>query len=260
MLLYIKNRKSACQDVVREEKVKMRVVKRTLVYLMILCLVVGNINVIPADAAKKTVKATAVTLNKTSYTLKKGKSVTLKATVKPKNAANKSLVWSSSNKKVATVSQKGKVTAKKNGKATITVKIKNNKKLKATCSITVGTPVSKVSVKSSKVSLYVGDSYQIKTTVTPSKATNKKVSYSSSNKKVATVDSKGKIKAKAAGSATITVKAKDGTGKKAAVKVTVKKKTLVTKVSVTASKKVLTVGETLTLKAAVSPKMLLIRL
>ncbi|MBQ9014992.1 MAG: Ig-like domain-containing protein [Firmicutes bacterium] len=68
--------------------------------------------------------------------MKKGKKKTLKATVSPSNAANKAVTWKSSNKKVATVTSKGVVKAKKKGKATITVTTKDGKK-KATCKITV---------------------------------------------------------------------------------------------------------------------------
>ena len=72
----------------------------------------------------KTVKQAvkSIKLNKTSATLKKGKSLTLKATISPSSANNKAVTWSSSNKKVATVSSKGVVTAKKKGTAKITVK------------------------------------------------------------------------------------------------------------------------------------------
>ena len=81
-----------------------------------------------SQAAKKAIK-----LNKSSVTIKKGKSITLKATTSKKKAKIK---WSTSNKKVATVTQKGKVTGKKPGKAIITAKIKGTSK-KATCRVKV---------------------------------------------------------------------------------------------------------------------------
>lgn len=61
----------------------------------------------------------------------------LKATVGPKSAGNKTVKWTSSNKKVATVSASGLVTAKKKGKVTITVKAKDGSKKFAKCTITV---------------------------------------------------------------------------------------------------------------------------
>ena len=105
-----------------------RVMKTILAMSMILCLAVGNMTVAQAAGSKKTVKATSVVLNKSVYTLKKGGTVKLKATIAPKKATTRTLLWSSSNKKVATVDKAGKVKAKKNGKATITVKVKSTSK------------------------------------------------------------------------------------------------------------------------------------
>ena len=100
-----------------------RNVKQMFLVFLVLCLffVVG----IDTFAASK--KAKSVTLNHKEYTVKNGKSVKLKATVSPKNSKNKKIEWSSSNKKVATVNSKGKVTAKKQGTAKITAKVKGTK-------------------------------------------------------------------------------------------------------------------------------------
>lgn len=87
--------------------------------------------------APKNIKVTKVSLNKTKKTLKKGKTFTLKATVKPSDATNKKLKWTTSNKKVATVTQKGVVKAIKAGKATITATATDGSKKKAKCKITV---------------------------------------------------------------------------------------------------------------------------
>ncbi|MCR5474265.1 MAG: Ig-like domain-containing protein [Lachnospiraceae bacterium] len=86
--------------------------------------------------APSKISVQSVSLNKTKYTLKKGKTYKLKAKVIPTNATNRTVTWSSSNKKVATVSKKGVVKAKKPGKATIIVTTKDGKK-KARCKITV---------------------------------------------------------------------------------------------------------------------------
>ena len=84
---------------------------------------------------EKTVPVTGVTLNKTSVTVTKGNSYTLKATVSPSNATNTKITWSSANPKVATVNSSGKVTTKATGIATITAKTSNGKK--ATCKVKV---------------------------------------------------------------------------------------------------------------------------
>ena len=93
-------------------------------------------------SGKKAVKAKSVTLNRKNVTLEKGKKLKLKATVKPKKATQKKIVWSSGNKKVATVSSKGVVKAKKKGTAKITAKIKGTKK-KAVCKVKVKEPAKK---------------------------------------------------------------------------------------------------------------------
>ena len=93
---------------------------------------VGNVKATCTVTVKK-VKAKSVKLNKKKVTIKRGKSVKLKATMKPKNATD-SLSWKTSNKKVATV-KKGKVTGKSAGKAKITVKTSGGKK--AVCNVTV---------------------------------------------------------------------------------------------------------------------------
>ena len=85
---------------------------------------------------------TSVALNKTTLTLDTGKTSNLKATVYPSNASNKKCTWSSSNTSVATVDKNGKVTAKKAGTATITVKTSNGKT--ATCKVTVNLPAPKI--------------------------------------------------------------------------------------------------------------------
>lgn len=194
--------------------------KKALAMFLLVCVAASQC--MTAEAATKSSSKPAITLNKTVYTLKKGKSVQLKATL-AKGTKKKQVVWSSSNKKIATVSKKGKVKAIKKGTAKITAKIQGTQK-KAVCKITVGTPVSKVKLNSKKVTLEVGKTYQLKATLSPKKPTNKKVTYQSNKKSVAKVSKKGIITAVKAGKAKITVMAADGTGKKASCTVVVEKK------------------------------------
>ena len=164
------------------------------------------------------VAPTSVSLNKTSLTLDVGKSYTLTKTVSPSNAAT-SYTWSSSNTSVATVDENGKVTAKQVGTATITVTTANGKT--ASCNVTVqavqAVPTS-VSLNKTSLTLDVSKSYTLAKTVSPSNAVTS-YTWSSSNTSVATVDSNGKVTAKKAGTATITVKTSNG--KTATCKVTV---------------------------------------
>ena len=142
----------------------------------------------------------------------------LHATVNPANATDKTVTWSSSDVKVATVDASGKVSAKAAGSATITAKAGGKS---ASVKVTVKTPVvpvSSVSLSGGTSSLEVGGSTQFTATVAPANATDRKVTWSSSDAKVATVDTNGKGSAKAAGTVTVTAKAG---GKTASVKVTV---------------------------------------
>ncbi len=170
------------------------------------------------------VKVTKVTLNKTTASVVKGKTLTLTATVTPTTATNKKVTWKSSNTKIATVDSNGKITAKAAGTATITCTAADGSGKSATCKITVTNPVVKVtklSMNKTSVDLLKGKTVQLKVTVTPSNATNKAVTWTSSNTKVATVTSNGLVKAVGTGTVTITAKAKDGSGKKVTCKINV---------------------------------------
>lgn len=172
-------------------------------------------------------KVKKITLNKTSVTLNRGaknRTFQLKKAIKNKNATYKGVSWYSSNKNVATVNSNGKVTIKHRGKVVITVKAKDGSKKSAKCKVTVRQLVTKLSYnkKTQKAEVYKNKTIKFAVTVAPSNANNKGLTYSSSNKKVATVNSKGIIKGIKAGTVTITAKAKDGSRK--AVKLTVKVK------------------------------------
>ncbi len=170
----------------------------------------GTLTITPVQ-----VPATAITLNATSQKLTEGKTVTLAATVTPADTTD-AVVWTSSNTKVATVSADGVVTAVKEGTAVITATAGN---VKATCKITVSkavVKVTKVSVTASARNIAAGKKVRLKAAVAPSKATNKAVTWKSSNTKVATVSSKGVVtfSKKAGGKkVTITATAKDGSKK-----------------------------------------------
>lgn len=172
-------------------------------------------------------KVKKITLNKTSVTLNRGaknRTFQLKKAIKNKNATYKGVSWYSSNKNIATVNSTGKVTLKRRGKVVITVKAKDGSRKSAKCKVTVRQLVTKLSYnkKTQKAEVYKNKTIKFVVTVAPSNANNKGLTYSSSNKKIATVNSKGIIKGIKAGTVTITAKAKDGSRK--AVKLTVKVK------------------------------------
>lgn len=173
-----------------------------------------------------TVKAATkkVTVSNVPYgtlTIKKGTTFQLKA--KAGSSKKQKITYSSSNKKVATVSSKGKIKAVKNGKATITIKAKIGNYKNAQVKVTVGTKVSQIKVLRPAMVIYAGSTATIKSEVLPSKASNKTINYSSSNKKIATISNTGVVKGLKAGTAQITLTAKDGSGIKTKITVKVKK-------------------------------------
>lgn len=160
--------------------------------------------------------STRIKLNKTKATLKIGKKLALKAVVTPANHTDE-LKWKSDNEKVASVSDKGIVKALKPGTAKITVTTESGKK--ASCIVTVESPAIKVTLSKKKLEIKVGKTASLKATMTPANSTDK-LTWKSSNKKVATVTDKGIVKGIKKGNAIITVTT--SSKKKATCKVTVK--------------------------------------
>lgn len=196
---------------------------------------------------KVTVKqpVTSIKLSKKSISLNKGKKYTLKARIAPKNAANKAVVWKSSNTKIASVSSKGVVTAKSAGTTTITATAKDGSRKKASCKVTIkGSSNKKILIQELKfdikeriielmpaqykdpskywVNKYVdSEGYYYDPIIFPSNATNKTLSWKSSNTNVATVDTKGNITALRAGTTIISASTTDGSKKTISYKATV---------------------------------------
>lgn len=173
------------------------------------------------DTIKITVKQRVTGISAGSIDVAAGKKATIKYTVSPSNASSKAVTFKSSNTKIATVSSKGVVTGKKAGKAKITITAKDGSKVKRTINVDVKKKsVTSVSVSPSSRTLEVKGTVTLKSTVKPSGASTD-VTYKSSNTRVATVDSKGKVTAKAPGRVTITVTAADGSKKSGRATITV---------------------------------------
>lgn len=168
------------------------------------------------------VSTKAVKVNKTSLSITTGKTGQLTATVSPSDSTDKTVKWSTSNKKIATVSSKGKVTGKAKGTATITATVKGAKTVKV--KVTVKAPIVPKSVKVNKTSASIvqGKTVTLSATVSPSNAENKTVKWSTSNKKIATVSSKGKVTAVGVGTAKITATTTNGKKTTATIKVKAK--------------------------------------
>ncbi len=181
---------------------------------------VGETTITAKSASGKTAKCTVkviqyvtnIQLSYASLNIKAGKTKLLSAIVKPDSATNKTIVWSSSNEKVAKVDKNGKITAVAGGKANIIAKSKDGK-AQTVCVVNVEQTISKIKLEAEKLSVKIGATRTVKATVGPKTATDKKIKWSSSNKKIATVNSKGVVKGIAKGKVTITAKNSDGTAK-----------------------------------------------
>ena len=190
-----------------------------------------------------------VTLNKTSLEMIAGSAetgtATLTADVGPEYASDKTLFWLTSNEKVATVDDDGKVTAVGSGEAKITATAGGKT---ATCTVKVG-----ITLDETELDLTVDDDpVTLVAKVTPEGATDKTVTWSSSNDRVATVDANGKVKAVGNGEAKITAKAGDKT---ATCKVLVS--TLASGVTLDRTELSMKVGDSpVTLVAKVTPRHL----
>ena len=156
-------------------------------FLLALCMSIIAPSTVPLATTITTVEAAKIKLSKTKATLIKGQSLKLEV----KNTSKKAK-WSTSDKKIVTVNSKGKITAKKAGTATITATISNKK---YTCKITVEQP------KLSQTNLTLGKG---KSETLSLEGTKQKVKWSTSNKSIATVSSKGKVTGKKLGKAKIT--------------------------------------------------------
>ncbi len=191
----------------------------------------------------KIIAVTSVSLDKTSLSMQVGETETLTATVKPDDATDKTVVWTSSDDAVASVSN-GKIIALKSGKATITAK---SGTCSAECVVTVSVNTESITLDKTTLSLAVGETATLTATVKPDDATDKTVAWSSSDESVASVDN-GKVTAIKSGKVTVTAKCGDKIAE-CAVTVTVP----VSSITLDKTTLSLAVGETATLTATVKP-------
>lgn len=196
------------------------------------------------------IEPTAIKLDQDKVTLGVGETATLKATIEPEEATNKNVTWSSSDDTTVTV-EDGVVTGKKVGTATITAETSNG--LKATAEVIVKEiAVTKVTLSETTATMTIGGELELTATIEPKNATDQRLTWSSSDTGVATVDSNGKVTAKAAGTATITATAASGIT--AACEITVSDEVIeVTAVSLDKTEATIKVGKSLQLTATIEP-------
>lgn len=197
-----------------------------------------------------TIEPTAIKLDQDKVTLGVGETATLKATIEPEEATNKNVTWSSSDDTTVTV-EDGVVTGKKVGAATITAETSNG--LKATAEVIVKEiAVTKVTLSETTATMTIGGELELTATIEPKNATDQRLTWSSSDTGVATVDSNGKVTAKAAGTATITATAASGIT--AACEITVSDEVIeVTAVTLDKTEATIKVGKSLQLTATIEP-------
>ena len=220
---------------------------------LVICSIALAIVLLSCTEEPAPIAVTSVTLDSISMTLVEGDTQKLTATISPSNAENKAVIWTSSNSSVASV-REGTVTALKAGESTITAKSEDGGKT-ATCEVTVNAKVylvESVSLDRTSYEMTEGEIFILSATVNPDNATNKEVTWNSSNPSVASVDN-GKVEALKPGTATITVKTVDG-AKTATCDITVNAKTHpVISVSLDRTSAELTEGEEMQLTATVNP-------
>lgn len=197
-----------------------------------------------------TIEPTAIKLDQDKVTLGVGETATLKATIEPEEATNKNVTWSSSDDTTVTV-EDGVVTGKKVGTATITAETSNG--LKATAEVIVKEiAVTKVTLSETTATMTIGGELELTATIEPKNATDQRLTWSSSDTGVATVDSNGKVTAKGAGTATITATAASGIT--AACEITVSDEVIeVTAVTLDRTEATVKVGKSLQLTATIEP-------
>ncbi|MCH5266528.1 MAG: Ig-like domain-containing protein [Lachnospiraceae bacterium] len=201
--------------------------------------------------AKPGVNDTKVTVSPDTKYLAVGKSFYVKATVT--GTSNKKVKWSTSKKKVATVTSGGKVKGKKIGTAYITAKAQDGSGAYARCKVQVVKKVKKLKLNKYSAKMLVGSTMKLKATVSPKNATIKSVKWTSSDKTIATVNSSGRVMGLAEGLVKIKAKTKDGSGKSATCIVTVTEPVEATGVSVAESEITVAKGRSIQSGITVSP-------
>jgi uncharacterized protein YjdB len=204
------------------------------------------------------VEANSVKLDNTELTMEIDKMNILTCTLDPANTTDQKIVWSSSDTTIASVVSKGlsaEVTALSAGNSTIIASWKNaNSNIKATCKVVVNPlKVEKIAFTEATKTVCEEDTTHLSLIFTPAKSTNKKVTWSSSNNSIATVDQNGIIKGIKVGECNITAVSTDGgfraTCKIVVTPITVKNVSL----NVTKSKLLIDYDKQLQLKATIYP-------
>lgn len=193
---------------------------------------------------------TGVKLDVTNKTIFKGDKFDLIPSIAPVTATNQNVTWSSSDTKVATVSNKGEVVGLTGGVAIITCTSADGS-YQANCILTVKELVTTIKLNQSSYTLGIGNVLALTATVSTQTATNQKVSWRSTNESVAYVDEFGRVSGRSVGYTTIVATAQDGSGVMATCDIRVVR--LVSSITLSKTSVALYVGDSQSLSAAIGP-------
>jgi len=191
-----------------------------------------------------------ILLNFTERSIRIGEKFNIDASVSPNDASRKKIIWESSNTSVVTVTKNGLVEGKAAGIATITAKIEGEE-VTASCKVTVNIDSTSIELNHSSYRLGLGDRVNLKANVLPTYA-NQNVTWKSSDTKVATVNSQGRVVGVSYGYATITATTKDGNEVEASCEIEVVRP--VKRIHISSGSLSLMTGESAKLTATVEPK------
>lgn len=166
-------------------------------------------------------KPIGMTLNKDEITVDVGRNTPVKPNIVPKDADNKKVIWSSSDESIATVNKDGRVTGVSVGECTVTCTSEEAGDVSASVKVHVQQPVKQITFNDTAYFAYAGETTQLAWTVEPADATNPKVTFSSSNQRIATVDENGVVTGVGKGEVYITAASTDGSNRKTRVRVRV---------------------------------------
>ena len=172
----------------------------------------GKKAVCTVNVVEETVDVQKILLTINKKNINVGSTTQIKAKIEPENATNRELVWTTSDKNIATVDENGVVKGKKSGTVTITAKTKDGKVVAST-KITINDVPKKIeslSFAQNNVSIKKGDTTKLIVTVKPTELSNSKLTWTSSDESIVSVDIYGNIKGIKPGKAQITVTSSNG--------------------------------------------------
>lgn len=198
-------------------------------------------------------KVTSISLNTYNLIIGINQTYKIKPTIKSNYSTNQKLTFTSSNKGAVSISSNGTLKGLKLGYSTITVRATDGSNATVTCKVRVVRKVSGIRLNKSSAKLIAGKTLQLKASITPTNATIKSVTWTSSNDDIAYVDTNGRVTGVKAGKVKITAKAKDQSGRYASCIVQVVEASPAKSVSIVNKNLTMIVGEKETFKAIMSP-------